>query len=336
MGFKTADAARSQRWLSRWRQRPGATADPRHGGQLRELARGDGAAGAATHGDRALTCRSWHVGRWAGDYSLGNLATGLRDLLLALGHERATLVGHSLGGGIAMQFAYQFPEMVERLVLFPAAASGPRSVPSCGPPHCPAPTSSSPRPPEHRPEGRRRDRARPNGIGMRPGADIAEVARGYTSLSEPRRRKAFLATLRSVVGSEGAASLRHRPPLSRRRGARTDHLGRPRPDHPRAPRRRRPRERCPGSRAGDLRGCRPHAPARAARATSSPCSNASSPRTSPPSSIATSGGPGSRSATDAGQPEDAPDRIRTCGLRLRRAALYPAELRALRGQSSFA
>ena len=51
----------------------------------------------------------------AGDYSLGALATGLRDLLFALGHERATLVGHSLGGGIAMQFAYQFPEITERL-----------------------------------------------------------------------------------------------------------------------------------------------------------------------------------------------------------------------------
>ena len=52
-----------------------------------------------------------------GDYSLGAFASSLRDLLVALGHERATIVGHSLGGGIAMQFAYQFPERVERLVL---------------------------------------------------------------------------------------------------------------------------------------------------------------------------------------------------------------------------
>ena len=52
-----------------------------------------------------------------GDYSIGALAAGLRDLLLALGHERATLVGHSLGGGIAMHLAYQFPELAERLVL---------------------------------------------------------------------------------------------------------------------------------------------------------------------------------------------------------------------------
>ena len=56
-----------------------------------------------------------------GDYSLGAFASGVRDLLVALGHERATLVGHSLGGGVAMQFAYQFPERCERLVL---ASSG--------------------------------------------------------------------------------------------------------------------------------------------------------------------------------------------------------------------
>jgi pimeloyl-ACP methyl ester carboxylesterase len=52
-----------------------------------------------------------------GDYSLGAYASGIRDLLGVLGHERATIVGHSLGGGIAMQFAYQFPQMAERLVL---------------------------------------------------------------------------------------------------------------------------------------------------------------------------------------------------------------------------
>ena len=44
-----------------------------------------------------------------GDYSLGAYAAGARDLLLALGYESATVVGHSLGGGVAMQFAYQFP-----------------------------------------------------------------------------------------------------------------------------------------------------------------------------------------------------------------------------------
>ena len=60
-----------------------------------------------------------------GDYSLGSLASGLRDLMLTLGHERATLVGHSLGGGVALQFTYQFPEMVERLALVSSGGLGP-------------------------------------------------------------------------------------------------------------------------------------------------------------------------------------------------------------------
>jgi pimeloyl-ACP methyl ester carboxylesterase len=59
-----------------------------------------------------------------GDYSLGAFASGVRDLLLALGHERATLVGQSLGGGVAMQFAYQFPERCERLVLVSSGGLG--------------------------------------------------------------------------------------------------------------------------------------------------------------------------------------------------------------------
>ena len=61
----------------------------------------------------------------AGDYSLGAYASAVRDLLDALGHRSATIVGHSLGGGIAMQFAYQFPERVERLVLVASGGLGP-------------------------------------------------------------------------------------------------------------------------------------------------------------------------------------------------------------------
>jgi pimeloyl-ACP methyl ester carboxylesterase len=56
-------------------------------------------------------------GKPRGGYSLGAYASGIRDLLLALGYERATILGHSLGGGIALQFAYQFPERLERLIL---------------------------------------------------------------------------------------------------------------------------------------------------------------------------------------------------------------------------
>lgn len=59
-----------------------------------------------------------------GDYSLGAYASGIRDLLGVLGHDRATIVGHSLGGGIAMQFAYQFPQMCERLALVASGGLG--------------------------------------------------------------------------------------------------------------------------------------------------------------------------------------------------------------------
>src|ERR1700730_16362322 len=54
------------------------------------------------------------------DYSVAAYANGMRDLLSVLDIERATVVGHSLGGGVAMQFAYQFPPLVERLVLIGA------------------------------------------------------------------------------------------------------------------------------------------------------------------------------------------------------------------------
>ena len=66
-----------------------------------------------------------------GDYSLGAYASGLRDLLAALGHERATVVGHSMGGGIAMVLAYQFPERVSGSRSSRAAASARRSASSC-------------------------------------------------------------------------------------------------------------------------------------------------------------------------------------------------------------
>ena len=59
-----------------------------------------------------------------GDYSLGAFASGVRDLLQLIGIERATIVGHSLGGGVAMQLAYQHPELCERLVLVSSGGLG--------------------------------------------------------------------------------------------------------------------------------------------------------------------------------------------------------------------
>jgi pimeloyl-ACP methyl ester carboxylesterase len=142
-------------------------------------------------------------GPGGGDYSLGSLASGLRDLLLTLGHERATLVGHSLGGGVAMQFTYQFPELVERLVLVSSGGLGPDVSPVLRAAALPGAdlfitvTAEA---------GRRAGSVLGRGLGMlgmRPSADVAEVARGYASLADGERRRAFLATLRAVVGTEG-------------------------------------------------------------------------------------------------------------------------------------
>jgi pimeloyl-ACP methyl ester carboxylesterase len=139
----------------------------------------------------------------AGDYSIGALASGLRDLLLTLGHERATVVGHSLGGGVAMQLAYQYPEMIERLVLVSSGGLGPEVSPMLRAAALPgadlfiSATAGA---------GQRLGSALGRGlaaIGLRPSADLAEVARGYASLTDPARRAAFLDTLRAVVGTRG-------------------------------------------------------------------------------------------------------------------------------------
>lgn len=64
------------------------------------------------------------------DYSLGGYANGMRDLLSVLGIEKVTVVGHSFGGGVAMQFAYQFPERTERIVLVSSGGLGREVTPA--------------------------------------------------------------------------------------------------------------------------------------------------------------------------------------------------------------
>jgi pimeloyl-ACP methyl ester carboxylesterase len=51
------------------------------------------------------------------DYSVAAYANGMRDLLAVLDVDHVTVIGHSLGGGVAMQFCYQFPQLIDRLVL---------------------------------------------------------------------------------------------------------------------------------------------------------------------------------------------------------------------------
>jgi pimeloyl-ACP methyl ester carboxylesterase len=64
------------------------------------------------------------------DYSVGGYANGMRDLLTVLGVDKVTVVGHSFGGGVAMQFAYQFPERTERMVLVAPGGLGPEVTPA--------------------------------------------------------------------------------------------------------------------------------------------------------------------------------------------------------------
>ncbi|WP_307828161.1 alpha/beta fold hydrolase [Nocardioides sp. SYSU D00038] len=64
------------------------------------------------------------------DYSVGGYANGMRDLLTVLGIDKVTVVGHSFGGGIAMQFAYQFPERTERMLLVAPGGLGPEVSPA--------------------------------------------------------------------------------------------------------------------------------------------------------------------------------------------------------------
>src|SRR3979411_2584191 len=49
-----------------------------------------------------------------GDYSLGAHASGIRDLLIGLDIDRASIVGHSLRGGVATQVGHQLPARCAR------------------------------------------------------------------------------------------------------------------------------------------------------------------------------------------------------------------------------
>ncbi len=139
-----------------------------------------------------------------GDYSLGAYAAGLRDLLVVLGHERANIVGHSLGGGVAMQFAYQFPERCERLVLISSGGLG-REV------HALLRAASLPGSELVLPliaapkvlEAGAAVGAFLARLGLRPSADLGEIARGWGSLDNSRSRRAFLHTLRAVIDPIG-------------------------------------------------------------------------------------------------------------------------------------
>ncbi len=139
-----------------------------------------------------------------GDYSLGANASVLRDLLVTLGHERATIVGHSLGGGIAMQLFYQHPERCERIVLIDSGGLGrdvslllrAATLPGA---EVVIPILAA---------SRVLDAARVAGgllgrLGLRARTDFVEMAHGHATLSDGETRSAFVHTLRAVVEPGG-------------------------------------------------------------------------------------------------------------------------------------
>jgi pimeloyl-ACP methyl ester carboxylesterase len=139
-----------------------------------------------------------------GDYSLGAHAAGVRDLLTALGIEHVTVVGHSLGGGIAMQFAYQFPERCERLVLVSSGGLGRevhlllRAAALPGADYVLPLLTSSGLVGIGRSLGGLLRRAR-----LSPGGDVEVLAQGFASLDNAGSRQAFLHTVRAVIEPSG-------------------------------------------------------------------------------------------------------------------------------------
>ena len=139
-----------------------------------------------------------------GDYSLGAYASGIRDLLIALGYERATFVGHSLGGGVAMQLAYQFPEHCERLVLVASGGLGREITPLLRAASLPGVELVLPLLADERLMGAGRAVGRMLGrVGLRVHTDLGEVLRGHASLADGEARAAFLHTLRTIVDPLG-------------------------------------------------------------------------------------------------------------------------------------
>jgi len=139
-----------------------------------------------------------------GDYSLGAYASGIRDLLGVLGHERATIVGHSLGGGVAMQFAYQFPQMVERLVLVASGGLGKEVTPLLRAMTLPGAEFVLPvvlAPQLHRVAGAM------GGVlgrfGLRADPFLTEVWAAWSRLTDARAQRAFVHTIRAVIDLAG-------------------------------------------------------------------------------------------------------------------------------------
>jgi pimeloyl-ACP methyl ester carboxylesterase len=138
------------------------------------------------------------------DCSLGSLAAAVRDALDALEVTTATIVGQSLGGGIAMQFMYQFPERCERLVLVSSGGLGREvtpmlralSVPGAG-----LALAGVARARHHRHVTAVGRLVRP--LVGRLWNDLPYMLRQMATLDDPERRRSFLATIHAVIDLGG-------------------------------------------------------------------------------------------------------------------------------------
>jgi pimeloyl-ACP methyl ester carboxylesterase len=139
-----------------------------------------------------------------GDYSLGAHAASIRDLLSAIGIDRATIVGHSLGGGVAMQFFYQFPQRVERLVLVSSGGLGREVSPLLRTAALPGMAALLALTIHPRLVGalwRAGDRLRTRRVSI--GVYLQAIARALRPLENAEAQGAFLHTLRSVIDVHG-------------------------------------------------------------------------------------------------------------------------------------
>jgi pimeloyl-ACP methyl ester carboxylesterase len=139
-----------------------------------------------------------------GDYSMGAFASGVRDLTVTLDIDQATIVGHSLGGGVAMQYAYQFPERTARLALVSSGGLGPdvhaflRAATLPGSELVIPLLAASRVLAAGRTAGRLLSR-----LGIQLGTDTVEIARGHASLADAETRLAFVHTLRASIDPRG-------------------------------------------------------------------------------------------------------------------------------------
>ncbi|GAA3181222.1 alpha/beta fold hydrolase [Blastococcus jejuensis] len=143
-----------------------------------------------------------------GDYSIAAYANGMRDLLSVLDIEHATVIGHSLGGGIALQFAYQFPERCERLAVVGSGGLGPEL--SAGLRAATLPGAELVLTALTGVSGPLRlgfqTLERVGDItGWRRLRDVAEAGDALLALKDVEARRAFLRTLRGVVDARGQA-----------------------------------------------------------------------------------------------------------------------------------